>query len=74
MYFSNSSMVRLNIGILCVANGSSSGFNHVLLNELGVRGCACVSQSELTVCMKKLHRRDPTEFLSRDVCGREDVA
>ena len=42
----------------------------VLLNELGVRGCACASRSELTVCMKKLHRRDPTKFLSRDVCER----
>ena len=25
----------------------------VLLNELGVRGCACASRSEFTVCMKK---------------------
>ena len=58
------------IEIPCVVNGSSSGLRHVLLNELGVRGCACASRSELTVCMKKLHRRDPTKFLSRDVCER----
>ena len=25
----------------------------ILLNELGVRGCACASRSEFTVCMKK---------------------
>ena len=38
----------------------------VLLNELGVRGCACASRSEFTVCMKRaVAQKGPDRILEQ---------